>query len=248
MKTLITAIVVALSAALTPILPDAIRTPGTVNSDITQANISETICVSGFTATIRPPSSYTTALKKRQLASGYSHNGDKNISHYEEDHLVPLELGGSPNSESNLWPEPYTGQSGARIKDKLENKLHSLVCSGKILLAKAQILIASNWWVAYTQYVLGETVPETQTTPSATPTQQPTASEIPIATPTPASNVPSVSASPLPVASSGPTQLQLVTPGAFCSLASAGTQGRSAAGTIYTCKTSATENRLRWRL
>ena len=28
------------------------------------------------------------------------------ISDYEEDHLIPLELGGSPTSPLNLWPEP----------------------------------------------------------------------------------------------------------------------------------------------
>jgi len=38
-----------------------------------------------------------------------------------------------------------------------------------------------------------------------------------------------------------------VAPGAFCKAADKGKKGRSASGTTYTCKTSSTENRLRWR-
>src|SRR5262245_29255572 len=43
--------------------PNATATPGVVNPDVTQANINDTICKSGWTATIRPPASFTTALK-----------------------------------------------------------------------------------------------------------------------------------------------------------------------------------------
>src|SRR5262249_1396344 len=42
-------------------------TPGAVNPGVTQANINETICKSGWTATIRPRVSYTTNFKKQQL-------------------------------------------------------------------------------------------------------------------------------------------------------------------------------------
>jgi hypothetical protein len=45
---------------------------------------------------------------------------------YEEDHLISLEIGGAPSAEANLWPEPYNGPEGARVKDVVENKLHSL--------------------------------------------------------------------------------------------------------------------------
>jgi hypothetical protein len=43
------------------------HTPGARYSKVTQATISKTICVKGWTATIRPPTSYTNALKKAQL-------------------------------------------------------------------------------------------------------------------------------------------------------------------------------------
>ena len=83
------------------ILPNSARTPGTTNPAVTQANIGQTICVSGYTATIRPDSSITTELKKEQLASGYTYKGDTATGAYEEDHLISLEIGGAPNVEAN---------------------------------------------------------------------------------------------------------------------------------------------------
>ena len=135
-------------------LPNAKKTPGATSPAVTQANIKKTICVSGYTATIRPPASYTTKLKKNQLASGYAYHGIMTTSYYEEDHLISLELGGSPKDVKNLWPEPYSGAYGARTKDKIENKLHTLVCNGDIALKTAQQLEAKNWYAAYVQYVV----------------------------------------------------------------------------------------------
>ena len=135
------------------VLPNHARTPGAVNPSVSQTNISQTICVSGWTSTIRPPSSLTTRLKQEQLASGYTYRGDTATGDYEEDHLISLELGGAPSSEANLWPEPYNSPEGARVKDVVENKLHALVCDHAIALATAQRAIATNWWVAYQTYV-----------------------------------------------------------------------------------------------
>ena len=137
------------------ILPDSVATPGAINPAVTQANIHSTICVPGYTKTIRPPSSYTTNLKIRQLSSfPYSAFNNLNTRDFEEDHLISLELGGSPTNPKNLWPEPYASSSGARVKDRLENALHALVCSGSITLAKAQSAISTNWYLAYEKYVL----------------------------------------------------------------------------------------------
>ncbi len=134
------------------VLPDRARTPGAVNPDVTQATIGRTICVSGWTATVRPSSSVTTELKVAQLDSGYAYKGDHDTSDYEEDHLISLELGGAPSDPRNLWPEPYGSREGARVKDQIENKLHALVCGHVIRLATAQHVIATNWWAAYTTY------------------------------------------------------------------------------------------------
>ena len=71
---------------------------------------------------------------------------------HEVDHLISLELGGS-NAIRNLWPEPYAGRWGARTKDVLENRLHDLVCEGKLTLRSAQRQEAGNWVAAYRRYV-----------------------------------------------------------------------------------------------
>ncbi len=71
---------------------------------------------------------------------------------YEVDHLISLELGGS-NSIKNLWPESYKTQPwNARVKDKLENKLHAMVVSGQMSLPDAQHEIATDWIAAYKKY------------------------------------------------------------------------------------------------
>jgi hypothetical protein len=106
-------------------LPDPSITPGAIDTSITQANIQQTICVKGYTKRVRPPAHYTNKLKKRQLRQyGYE---DLNPKHFEEDHLIPLEIGGNPHDPLNLWPEPRRGEWNAKKKDKLENKLHHLV-------------------------------------------------------------------------------------------------------------------------
>ena len=64
--------------------------PGEVNPAVTQDTIHQTICVSGYTATIRPTVSYTNDLKRRLLAEQHLKG---TIGDYELDHFIPLELG-----------------------------------------------------------------------------------------------------------------------------------------------------------
>jgi hypothetical protein len=72
---------------------------------------------------------------------------------YELDHLISLELGGD-NAEANLWPEPHdrSGIPGSQTKDGIENRLHNLVCAGRVDLAAAQHAIATNWETALATY------------------------------------------------------------------------------------------------
>lgn len=70
-------------------------------------------------------------------------------TNYELDHLIPLELGGSPTSEQNLWPEAYSPTPGAHEKDKVENYLHQEVCRSKLSLQEAQKEISTNWVQVY---------------------------------------------------------------------------------------------------
>ena len=93
-----------LAAARLPGEPDPLLTPGTLNPAVTQDNIHATICVSGWTATIRPPASYTNALKKTQIVQyGYV---DTALASYEEDHLISLELGGNPTDPTTCGRSP----------------------------------------------------------------------------------------------------------------------------------------------
>ena len=78
-------------------------------------------------------------------------------SGYEVDHIISLELGGS-NDISNLYPESYSIQYGARVKDKLENHLHDEVCAGELPITVAQQEIATDWLKYYLAWQ-GDTPP-----------------------------------------------------------------------------------------
>ena len=130
--------------------PDPRCTPGATNPAVTQATIDSTICVSGYTSSIRPSSSVTYP-EKRASMTAYGQSGS--TSAFEYDHLVSLEVGGAANAAANLFPEPLLGPYGARVKDRLENRLHSLICSKTIPLAQAHTEEATNWIAAYNKYV-----------------------------------------------------------------------------------------------
>ena len=82
-----------------------------------------------------------------------------------------------------------------------------------------------------------QTSQPSEVSPSPTASSSTTPSPTPVATPQP-----TVSATPTPTQSASAAT---VSPGAFCS--PAGATGKSANGTTYTCKTSATDTRNRWR-
>jgi hypothetical protein len=133
---------VAYDPSLAKYLPDPKLTPGDV-LDVTPQDF----CVSGYSSKVRdvPQSVKDQAYQEYGITSHQP-------GQYEVDHLISLELGGS-NSIRNLWPESYTGEWNAREKDKLENKLHELVCSGSLDMKTAQQAIATNWIAAYEKYV-----------------------------------------------------------------------------------------------
>lgn len=129
-------------------LPDPSCTPGAIDPAVTQANIGETICRTGYTRTVRPPESDTERFKFDEAYPAY---GVPHRTRTELDHLVPLELGGS-NDAANLWPErPPTPNP----KDDVEGALNDAVCSGKVSLADAQRAIASDWKTAEARLGLG---------------------------------------------------------------------------------------------
>lgn len=132
---------IAIAVASTTSSPGALHPPrGAMNPAVTQATIRSTICVPGWTARVRPPSSYTTALKVRQMrAQGLRGKS----ADYEEDHLVPLALGGAPRDPANLWPEPWPNAHG---KDVVEARVHRAVCAGRMTLAAGRRVFTTGAW------------------------------------------------------------------------------------------------------
>ena len=126
------------------ILPDHSCTPGVINRHVTQSNIHSTICVKGWTSTIRPPVAYTEPLKRRLMQS---YGDTQPIYTYELDHLIPLELGGDPASPKNLWPEPHSNgpNPGSYNKDAVENLLREKVCAGMMSLQAARNIMRTDW-------------------------------------------------------------------------------------------------------
>ena len=144
MKTLFSILLLYACSAHAGDLPNV---PGALNLAVTQANIRQTVCVSGWTKTVRPRVSVTNKIKRKLLANG------ERAQDFELDHLVSLQLGGAPANERNLWLEPYAGPCGARVKDVLESNLKRRICSGTLTLTQAQAAIMANWVQAYRQFV-----------------------------------------------------------------------------------------------
>lgn len=78
----------------------------------------------------------------------------------EIDHIVPLRLGGS-NDIANLFPQEYAFANhapGYPAKDRLDTRLHALVCAGRMRLRLAQRRIAADWQALYRE-VFGHAAP-----------------------------------------------------------------------------------------
>ena len=135
------------------------------------------------------------------------------------DHLIPLELDGS-NGIRNLWPQPVRA---SHAKDRLEDKLHAMVCAGQITLAKAQRAIRTNWARAYHRYL--SPPPAVISTPA------------PAAPPPPPSSAPATSCYPL---TNGGNCYE---PGEFCRTSDHGVSGVAGDGEAIVC---ADNNGWRW--
>ena len=131
-------IVVSAPASLGP-LPNVQLTPGVVDP------LADThlICTT-TTGARRNTSAATKAEVYREYGAVHKVAGD-----FEVDHLIPLELGGA-DVLKNLWPEPAPS---FHLKDKLENRLHALVCAGTVPLPVAQHAISTDWVAAYRKYM-----------------------------------------------------------------------------------------------
>lgn len=141
MKYLFVVLLAFSTAAGAGVLPDPKLTPGATR----QISVAELCTTSTSLARHTTDAtkkavyaSYGVAPRTAPECTGPAH------SCYEIDHLISLELGGA-DVQANLWPQPYDGEHNAHDKDKVENRLHRLVCSGAMKLEDAQTCIASDW-------------------------------------------------------------------------------------------------------
>lgn len=122
--------------AAAPVLPTV---PGVRDPAVTQRTLSTTVCVPGYSAAVRPSTSYTNRIKRLQIAIlGYR---DRNPKHYQEDHLISISLGGHPVHARNLWPQP---RRQAERDDPIERRLHRAMCNGAMTLREAQKAIVAR--------------------------------------------------------------------------------------------------------
>jgi hypothetical protein len=124
------------------IIPDPRLTPGATR----QVTIND-VCSMPHEDVVREVPTVT----RQQIFREYG-IGNAGPEDYEIDYLITPGLGGTEDIH-NLWPEPYKSRMwNARVKDTLEERLHQMVCIGKIDLATAQHDIATDWIAAYKKY------------------------------------------------------------------------------------------------
>ncbi len=123
--------------------PDRRCSPGAYYAGLT----TSVICASTFrTSSVRNvPQSEKYAVEREYGMQARLYGRSLEI-----DHIVSLELGGS-NNIANLFPEPGSGTANYSVKDRLENRLHRMVCAGQMTLSRAQTQIASDWQALYRQ-------------------------------------------------------------------------------------------------
>ena len=137
------------SACVRGTLPDRRCSPGAYYNLLTKAVLCSTTFRTGTIRNVPQSEKYAVEREYGMPAASYGRS-------IEVDHIVSLEIGGS-NDIANLYPEPGSGDANYHVKDKLENRLHTMVCAGQITLRAAQRGIATNWKTLYTR--IFETAP-----------------------------------------------------------------------------------------
>ena len=139
------------SSSTLPIRPDPKLTPGANDPSVVVDGITtDVLCKAGYSSTVRNvPDSLKNAIYREYSIDPKLYPA----SSFEIDHLCSLELGCN-NSPKNLWPQSYsTKPYNAKTKDTLENRLHALICTGKLSIHDAQIAVSTDWIAAYKKYV-----------------------------------------------------------------------------------------------
>ena len=114
-----------------------------LNPAVTQSTIASTICVPGWTKTVRPSPRYTNRIKIALIRE--LEIPEELLVDFELDHRIPLALGGAPSDSRNLELQPW---DEAGDKDAIEACLARAVCAGKITLDDARRRIWTDWRAA----------------------------------------------------------------------------------------------------
>src|SRR5580658_1628852 len=123
-------------------IPDRNLTPG-ATLQVTKAEVCRAA---------GPEETHPIPASIRQMVFQEYRTPESYASEYEVDFLITPGLGGADDIK-NLWLEPYSSAVwNARVKDQLEDRLHDMVCAGKLDLATAQRDIATDWISAYKKY------------------------------------------------------------------------------------------------
>lgn len=159
---LVVAMALCAGCAAPPAVPAVASRPGAelraepleaLKPDVRQETIQQTICVPGYTASVRPSTTYTNGVKTKLLRE--AGRPPAAAPDYELDHRVPLALGGHPRNLENLELQPWEGEDGAKKKDRLERRLKLLVCAEKVAIETAQRAIYLDWKSAFHAYFDG---------------------------------------------------------------------------------------------
>jgi len=81
-----------------------------LNPAVTQETIDQTVCVPGWTKTVRPPTSYTARIKMKLIRE--LELDAALLVDFELDHRIPLALGGAPSDPRNLELQPWDEAGG----------------------------------------------------------------------------------------------------------------------------------------
>ena len=204
-------------------------------------------------AIVKPKIGPKCKLTGGRWLSTYDGKTITNASQLDVDHMVPL----AEAWRSGAWK--WTGAQRQTYANDLDNSeaLIAVTLSTNRskgdkdpslwMPAKDQCVYVQNWISIKVKYSLAVDVKESEklnsfiSTCAITDSSTPNPISSPTVTVTPAPEV-----TPTPTQSSEPSvSVKTVTPGAFCS--PVGSIGKSSSGVTYTCKTSPTDSRNRWR-
>jgi len=111
-----------------------------LNASVRKETLSQTICMRGYTRTIRPPATITNTIKYEMLRKkGYTISA---MHDFILDHKIPLSLGGAPNNLDNFMLQ---SEEESKSKDRVELCLSKSVCAGRLSLDEAQKEIWRDW-------------------------------------------------------------------------------------------------------